>query len=441
LDKASESKHDQRGLAFAAIAGFFFFVALLKFGNPVILESLVTPPENFYEFLYLLWPIKWGYFCVIPVIIIGLFAIKPSVIALAPRWVKYSLFLPLAWLLWQFIAATQTVDASLTSATLKNFTVCVVLFYLGFFALGRVQNPWPLWLFLAIALLWIVRVGFDQHFGGLVQTRKFFYEQPNWQQAPPEFLKKLASNRIYSTLFYPNTLAGALLLLVPITIAFVCKAATRFRPHVRCLIATIITIPAVACLYWSGSKAGWLIALLLALLALIQSNLAKRTKIIVIAIVLVGGLAGFGLRHAQFFQRGATSVVARSDYWRAALVIGKEHLLLGTGPGTFAIPYGKIKSPDAEMARLVHNDYLQQLSDSGIPGFTLYSAWIIVLLVILYRYSSQAGQLVTLGLLGILFHQTVEFHLYIPAIAWLMFFLLGWTVSRAIPRKAQIPQH
>jgi hypothetical protein len=440
LDKASESKQDQRGLLFAAVAGFFFFVALLKFGNPVILDSQVTPPENFYEFLYQLWPVRWGYIGVVMLIIVGLIAIasgRDPVAPVRPRF-RWYLALPLLWFIWQLVSAGYTVDSKLTDITLRHFTMCVALFYLGYFALGHTQNPWPLWLFLTIALLWIVRVGFEQHFGGLEQTRKYFYQLPNWREAPPEFLKKLESNRIYSTLFYPNTLAGALLLVVPITIGFAFQVTTRFQTHVRWLIAALITIPALACLYWSGSKAGWLIALVLALVAFAGSKLPKRSKQIVIAAILVCGLVGFGIRYAQFFKHGSTSVVARFDYWRAALIIGKQNPLLGTGPGTFAIPYRNVKLPDAEMTRLTHNDYLQQLSDSGIPGFILFFGWTVAVISLLYRYRKQISPFVTLGVLGVVLHQTVDFHLYIPAIAWLTFFLIGWLLARARIAKSTV---
>ena len=58
--------------------------------------------------------------------------------------------------------------------------------------------------------------GFDQHAGGLEATRKAFYEQPNWQEYPKEYLLKIQSNRIFSTLVYPNAFAGVILLLLPI---------------------------------------------------------------------------------------------------------------------------------------------------------------------------------------------------------------------------------
>ncbi len=435
MDKAVQPERvkDQRGLLFASVAGLFFFIALLKFGNPVILDSQVTAPENFFEWLYGAWPVKWGYICLAPVVIVGLACVRPSNL-LAASWsrgIKWALAFPILWLIWQFISASHTVDSALTGAALKHFVVCILMFYLGFVGLGQMRNPWPIWVFLSLALLWIVRVGWEQHFGGLEQTRKFFYETPNWRNAPPEFIKKLSSTRIYSTLFYPNTLAGGLLLLLPITLGFIWQVTAKLRDRARWTVLALISIPSLACLYWSSSKAGWLIALILALIAIAGSTFSKRTKLTIILTVLVCGLVGFGIRYAQFFQRGSTSVVARFDYWRAALVLGRDHPILGTGPGTFAIGYAKVKSPESEMARLAHNDFLEQLCDSGIPGFLVFCAFAGTIAVILYRYSSQNTRFVLIGVVGVVLHEFVEFHLYIPAIAWPTFFLIGWLLANA----------
>ena len=72
------------------------------------------------------------------------------------------------------------------------------------------------------------------------------------------------------------------------------------------------------------------------------------------------------------------------QYWEAAWQTFREHPMLGTGPGTFSVPYAKIKPPEAEMARLTHNDFLEQACDSGIIGLT-YAGFIIASLVMLYR--------------------------------------------------------
>src|SRR5581483_3868660 len=134
--------------------------------------------------------------------------------------------------------------------------------------------------------------------------------------------------------------------------------------------------------YATGSKAGWLIAVGIAALCLFRLNWPFRLKMATIAGVVILGLAIFAIRFHSYFANGATSVGARFDYWRAAMQITVTHPITGTGPGTFQRPYGELKSPDAEMTRLTHNDYLEQFSDSGVPGGILYMVWIVAALAL-----------------------------------------------------------
>ena len=193
----------------------------------------------------------------------------------------------------------------------------------------------------------------------------------------PEYLKKISSNRIFATLFYPNALAGALLLLLPVTLAALWQLRTLLTPAARWFLMAMAGAAGLGCLYWSGSKGGWLLMLLVGLVALLRVPFSLRLKVALVTGVLLVGLAGFFWKHAAFFQKGATSVSARFDYWRAAAQTAKDNPIFGTGPGTFAIAYQKIKRPESEMARLVHNDYLEQASDSGVPGLLAYTLFIV----------------------------------------------------------------
>jgi O-antigen ligase len=81
------------------------------------------------------------------------------------------------------------------------------------------------------------------------------------------------------------------------------------------------------------------------------------------------------------------------------------------------------------MARLVHNDYLEQFSDSGIAGGVFYAAWIILSLATIRRRVWWSSDPMTFalfaGLLGWFVQGLGEFSLYVPALAWTAFTLLG----------------
>lgn len=109
--------------------------------------------------------------------------------------------------------------------------------------------------------------------------------------------------------------------------------------------------------------------------------------------------------------------------------ITAKNPLFGTGPGTFLKPYEQIKAPGAEMARLTHNDYLEQFSDSGIIGGTAYMAWIVITLLTIGRRVWPSGDAVIfaifLGVAAWFLQGLGEFSLYVPALAWTAFTMLG----------------
>jgi hypothetical protein len=421
---------------FAVVAGLFLFVSILKFGYPVILVNTILPPENASAAVFESWQVKWGYWFMLPLVVAGLFAI---------RWkstgFKWLLALPLIWLVWQFISATQTVDSRLTSITLEHFSACVILFYLGCFALKRVRNPWPLWAALALALCWVMRIGLEQHFGGLEATRRFIYSMKDGTGVPPDllhdptYLKRIASSRIFSTFSNSDALAGCIVLLLPVTLAFLWQITPKVRTAMRWAFVAILGGCGLACLYWSGSKGGWLVAMIVAMIGLGHSTVSLKWKRILICGVLILGMAGFGIRYAATYKKQKISVVTRFAYWQAALQIAAKHPMLGTGPGTFSVLYGQIKRPEDDFTRLCHNDYLEQACDSGLPGFVAYAAMIGGYLVYMYRYRVRnVGGIgihfaVWLGVLGLCLHSAVEYHLYIPALSWPMFFLMGFSMN------------
>jgi O-antigen ligase len=137
-------------------------------------------------------------------------------------------------------------------------------------------------------------------------------------------------------------------------------------------------------------------------------------------------------------------VSARFDYWRAAVQTTSDKPLFGTGPGTFAIAYQQRKRPESEMSRMVHNDYLEQASDSGVIGFLGYALFIGGGLLWSYPRLKTLPQIGTkpkstsdwqpfllwLGVLGWSLQSLLEFGLYIPALAWPAHAFLGWLLAR-----------
>ena len=422
---------DGAGLeTFSALFGALLGLALLKFGNPVVMQKFITGPEGLYDWLISQWPLVIGYWLLLPVAVIGLLVARWEINA--PKWL---LLLPLIWLGWQFVSATRAIDLQLSRGALLQFGSCVTCFYLGYFSLGRIKSHRSFWLGLLGALAVVLASGFQQHFGGLAETRRYFfaYVYPQLKAVPEEYLKRVTDNRIFSTLFYPNTLAEVLLLLTPPLLVVLWGAGVRWNAPVRKTVVGLAGAASLACLYWSGSKGGWLFMLLIGIVALLRLPFRPQLKLGLVIIVLIMGTAGFALKYAGYFKKGATSVSARFDCWRAVGEIVEAHPWIGTGPGTFGVIYEQIKHPGSEMARMAHNDYLEQASGSGLPGLVAYVAFIVGALTWAGRRLMIVRDpglfAIWLGLFGWSLHELLEFGLYIPAVGWTAFGLLGWLLK------------
>lgn len=437
-----------RGAWWPAFAGVFLAFVLLKLGNPVLLDHVAPPPKSPGEILFETWPAAWGYVVLCGIALLGAMNWRrPTGV---PWW---AIALPAGWLAWQFIAATRTVEPALTRLVLPQFGAAAGCFALGLSA-GGAPGARRVWFGLLAGFLIVLGAGFRQQYGGLAADRAFFYENEKngWADVPaeqvreleaarllvrkpdggvtinPDLLPKLAKDRIFGTLVYPNALAGAVLLLLPGALTAAWAAGDRLQNVTRGVFIGLVAYMALACLYWSGSKAGWLIALVVGGVALLHLPLPKSLKLGLVAVVLAGGLAGFAWKYESYFAGGARSANARLDYWAVAWRTALDKPLLGSGPGTFYAVYRQAKRPDAEMARLAHNDYLQQASDSGFVGAVAFGGFVWASLVVLWRRVREEWALlaVWLGLLGWAMQAFVEFGLYIPALSWTPLFLFGW---------------
>lgn len=432
--------------------GLFLGLCIWKFGNPVILDHKITPPASISEFWDYAWPLHWANW-----ILLGLSAIGAALIfrnKISWPQTRWLWLLPLIWLGWQFISATKTEDHDLTSVTLWQFSGCVACYFLG--ALLFKDRTTLNYLFIGIlaAFVFCLVRAVDQKLFEFPLNHQMLVEgeRSHWTNFPPEtvaemkrdnivintngmdlanpvILDKFKKGRVAGTLVYPNALAGLILLLFPLSLALAFNATRNFKPLVRFATVALTICLCAAAFFWTGSKLGWLIGVGMAGMFLLRLNWPKQIKIAAMMAVLVCGLGVFGVRFHHYFATGATSASARLDYWHAAVQTTLANPVFGSGPGTFQRPYLRLKSPESEMARLAHNDYLEQFSDSGLIGGLGYLAWIILTLTLttkkLWRRNDIVFFAIFAGLTGWFVQGLGEFSLYIPALAWTTFTLLG----------------
>ena len=441
---------------YALAFGLFLGLCIWKFGNPVILDYKITPPNSASEFWDFAWPTHWANWILLPLAIVG------AILAITKktRWpqTKWLWLLPLLWLGWQLCSATQTVDANLTTATLWQFFGCVACYFIGAFLFGSGRALNFLLVGILAAFTFCLVRAIDQRIFEFPQSRQMLVqgERTGWTNVPPEMflqmkhdgavittngvdvanpaiLAKFSKGRVNGTLVYPNALAGIILLLFPISLTLALNSTKRLKSPIRCAAIALTLFLGGAGFFWTGSKLGWLITIAICGVCLFRLNWSTQLKFAALGLIVFIGLGIFAVRFQNYFAAGATSVGARFDYWRAAVQTTAKNPLLGTGPGTFQRPYAKIKSPDAEMARLAHNDYLEQFSDSGIPGGFFYAAWIFLALATIARRVWKSANQITFaifaGLLGWFVQGIGEFSLYVPALAWTAFTLLGYSLA------------
>ena len=448
---------------FALTFGLFLGLCLWKFGNPVILENKIGSPANAAEFWGNAWPPRWANWMLLALAGFGGLLIfknrhrRPSgksAIENRQSKIKWLCLLPLGWLGWQFVSATQTVDADLTRATLWQFSGCVVCYFLGAFFFNHQQARNFLFIGLLTAFTFCLIRAVNQHCFEFPANYQVLTEgeRDGWTNFPPEtvvamksenviittngvdianrvILEKFRKGRAAGTMVYPNALAGLILLLLPAALVLALGATEKMKSPIRLAALALAIFLGGAAFFWSGSKLGWLIAIAVAGIYLLRLDWPRKMKLTAVALVLIGGLGIFAVRFQHYFAKGATSASARLDYWRAAVQTTAAKPVFGTGPGTFQRPYAELKAPESEMARLTHNDYLEQFSDSGIPGGLTYAAWILFALTFigkkLWRPGGSLSFAIFIGLLAWFAQGFGEFGLYIPALAWTAFTLFG----------------
>jgi len=448
----SETISGRAEFYFALAFGLFLGLAIWKFGNPVILDTKVLPPSSLGDFWSDPWPPHWANRLLIPFAIAGLILGLPhKPVRPANHWLW---LLPLLWLVWQMISAVKSVDAGLTAATLWQFAGCVAAYFIGWRLLAAQRALHLLLIGVLLAFTYCLVTAVIQRRYEFPQSRQMLLEgeKSGWTNFPPAnleemkrdnviittngldvanpvILRKFQNARVNGTLVYPNALAGLILMLLPVSLVIAFNSGGSLKPAIRWAAILMTLFVGGAAFFWTGSKLGWLLGIGVVGISLLRLDWPAKQKLAVVAGVLILGTGVFAIRFHNYFSAGATSVSARFDYWRAAVQTTAQNPLFGSGPGTFQRPYAQLKSPDAEMARLTHNDYLEQFSDSGIPGGLAYAAWISLALWVIGRKfwpcRDTFSFAIYTGLLAWFAQGLGEFSLYIPALAWLAFTLLG----------------
>jgi O-antigen ligase len=307
----------------------------------------------------------------------------------------------------------------------------------------------------------LIALGGFEAFYGLVQYLT------GWQQIFA-YVKKYYLEDATGTYINRNHFAGLLEMVLPFTVALALRLAGKLRRAVqsteakaRSLLSATELLPLVCLIFlalliftalvFSRSRMGILsaVASLIAVLGLAgSSSLSKRTRIAVAALFLLGvigivvwvGSDPVVTRFEILGQEYSQTNQNRISIWRDTLHLIHQHPLLGTGLGTFSVAYTSVQTAFPNLlVDHAHCDYLEVVSELGVPGGILVFGsifWILVRAVRRYRKAEDRfDAAVCLGCIGsvvaILVHSLADFNLYIPAnaLVFTVILALGWRES------------
>jgi O-antigen ligase len=288
-----------------------------------------------------------------------------------------------------------------------------------------------------------------------------------WQQIFT-YVKKYYLEEATGTYINRNHFAGFLEMIFPFAVVFALRSARLLlknssggartlrriassREVVVVVFWLFLAMLLFAALVFSRSRMG-LVSALVSLAAMLTlagtSSLRGRTRAAIAALFLFGVLglsAWIGIepvisRFETLGQEYNLKSENRLAIWRDTLALIHQHPFLGTGLGTFSVAYTSVQSVFLNLlVDHAHCDYLEVVSELGLPGGLLMFAsifWILARAVRRYRgMEDRFEAAVCLGSIGsiaaILVHSLADFNLYIPANA------LVFTVALALARKGR----
>lgn len=322
-------------------------------------------------------------------------------------------------------------QASLDALAL--FSAATLCYYLAVLAVRDERDLRVLLTMLAASLVIVCWIGFIQKAGGLARTAAWAeqYRPESLQEGVLRKIHDPRGVRIFSSLVYPPALAGFLALTLGPCLVAVWLWREKFTRGAQITLATIMVVAVGLCLVWTRSKGGLLAFALAGVTTLLFLPISRKQRFYIaistIAVAVVVLMIGYGVSD---FRYAVSTGGKRIGYWQAAAKIFADHPAVGTGPLTFGSIHSAYKTPTSEFARLAHNNYVQMASDSGVLGFASFTAlWTVGLFGALWRFSKKANWRITAGLgaglLGWMWHNAMDFDLYIAGIALPAFILLG----------------
>ncbi len=280
---------------------------------------------------------------------------------------------------------------------------------------------------LAVGMLILSYLGLEQYFWGFEQSRQYLLDQEAKGIQVGGVLKARAfDDRVFATFTSCNSLAGYMLLLLPMLVASLWRWGSRVEPVKisRILFVAIGGGAALAVLLLTKSRAAYLAIALTAALAAVAWPMRRRWKITLLALMAATVLAGAFYIHRH--GRGFESMEARADYLRSSVLLLARHPFAGCGWGEFFFEHMRIKAIESHEAAHDPHNLVMTAAQAGLPLTLLVIFGMAYPLCLIgrrvKRIRRESGEwpvdevAALIGLTAFYIHSMMEIHIQIPAV-------------------------
>lgn len=236
-----------------------------------------------------------------------------------------------------------------------------------------------------------------------------------------------------------NRFSSLLEITLPIVFTFLfCKEENRYFRFF--LIVSLVL--QVGGLIMAQSRAGWISAVAGGLYFFIAASEKIKFKQILggVLVILLISTVFVAFNQEAVGKRFKTllaleedlSAQARIEFWKAGFKIIRDHPLIGTGPGTVPLVFPKYRPENVRYyVNQLHNDYLGWMAEAGV--FTLPCLCVMMLVFVMRPWRERKNFLAVAAgsaVLAMGIHSLVDYNLRIPAIAFYLAVLTGFSFRR-----------
>ncbi|MCG2712717.1 MAG: O-antigen ligase family protein [Candidatus Omnitrophica bacterium] len=251
--------------------------------------------------------------------------------------------------------------------------------------------------FIACGILLII-YAVHQYTVGFSQMRDFLRCNPEYGINSSEFAKRVKQNLIFATFIYPPAFGDylSMLFLTLCGVFYIGLGNSRqisqgtLLKHIPLLILFCI----IPILILTKSKGAWVSLFAgLTLFYILNKNSSRPAfKPIYAGAVFIVSFVCIGLFSKTILPNLKNFIISyeiRLEYWKAAIMMIREHPLSGFGPGTFASVYPLFKTKLAEETIMAHNSFLQLWAESGFFSLTCFALFVCLLFTTAFKNRSR----------------------------------------------------